>query len=224
MAIAREPSPPPRWDLSGAASLLEALPRGRLSEIAGSPTSGATSLLIALLAQATVRARDDGGLVALVDAADAFDPAGAGASGAALDALLWVRGGGQVDAACRAAGLLARCPGFTLVALDLGAALDRRDLPHATWIRLQRAVEGTDAVLLLHAPRSLAGSTAAVALTATRLGASWSAGGVRASGAAATAAAGRLTRLDGLRAQIAVRRGLRDLRQPGAQWSTTWHL
>jgi RecA/RadA recombinase len=200
------------------------LPRGRLSEIAGSPSSGATSLLVALLAQATARAREDGGLVALVDAADAFDPTGAAASGADLEALLWVRGGGQVDAACRAAGLLARCPGFTLVALDLGEALDRRALPHATWIRLQRAVESTDAVLLLHAPRSLAGSSAAVALTATRLGTSWSAGGVRARAGAAGAGAARVTRLDGLRAQIAVRRGLRDLRHPGAQWSTTWYL
>ena len=163
-------SPPPGWDRE-VASLLEALPRGRLSEIAGPRSSGSTSLLLALLARATAR----GDLVALIDAEDAFDPASAAAAGADLRSLLWVRGDGHPETACRAAELLARCPGFGVVALDLGErVLDRhRPLPHLTWVRLQRAARDRDAALLLRTPRHLAGSAAALVLATERQGVCW---------------------------------------------------
>jgi len=61
-----------------------------------------------------------GGTAALVDADGAFDPASAARTGVVLSRLLWVRCGGRRDAALAATDLLARCPGFVLVALDAG--------------------------------------------------------------------------------------------------------
>src|SRR6202049_2654343 len=63
-------------------------PRGQLSEIVGSRSSGRASLLLRLLAAATAR----GELVALVDALDMLDVESAAASGIDLDRLLWIRG------------------------------------------------------------------------------------------------------------------------------------
>ncbi|RIK98478.1 MAG: recombinase RecA, partial [Proteobacteria bacterium] len=62
-------------------------PRGRVSEITGPPSSGRTSLVLALLAAAT----RDGETTAVVDAADAFDPASARAAGVDLGRVLWAR-------------------------------------------------------------------------------------------------------------------------------------
>src|SRR5215475_8956059 len=63
------------------------LPRGCLTEIIGPASSGRTSLLLAILAEAT--ARDE--ICALVDTDDAFDPASAEAAGVRLQRVLWVR-------------------------------------------------------------------------------------------------------------------------------------
>ncbi len=64
-------------------------PRGCLSEICGSVSSGRTSIALAALAQATQR----GEACALVDASDALDPASAAAAGIAMERLLWIRCG-----------------------------------------------------------------------------------------------------------------------------------
>jgi recombination protein RecA len=63
------------------------LPRGCLTEIYGPASSGRTSLLISILAEATARQE----ICALVDADDAFDPISAAAAGVRLDRLIWVR-------------------------------------------------------------------------------------------------------------------------------------
>jgi recombination protein RecA len=89
-------------------------PHGRLSEIAGPLSSGRTSLALCLLARAT-RA---GEMVAVVDAADAFDPASAQAAGARLDRVLWARAPGWREA-LRSAERLLEAHGFALVLLDL---------------------------------------------------------------------------------------------------------
>ncbi len=69
------------------------LPRGALTEIVGPASSGRTSLLLSLLAQAIARQE----ACALIDASDAFDPQSAVAAGIDLKRLLWVR--------CRVPGL-----------------------------------------------------------------------------------------------------------------------
>src|SRR5689334_9703760 len=78
-------------------------PRGRISEIVGTRSSGRTSVLHALLAASTGR----GEYAALVDSQDAFDACSAAAcshaGGVELSKLVWVRCGGNAEHALRAA-------------------------------------------------------------------------------------------------------------------------
>ena len=68
-------------------ALTGGLPRGCLTEICGSASSGRTSILLAALANATRR----GEVCALVDASDALHPASAASAGIEMGRLLWVR-------------------------------------------------------------------------------------------------------------------------------------
>src|SRR5882724_6194127 len=70
-------------------ALTGGLPRGCLSEVCGSASSGRTSVLLAALAAATHREE----ICALVDATDALDAGSAAAAGVDLERLLWVRCG-----------------------------------------------------------------------------------------------------------------------------------
>jgi hypothetical protein len=81
-------------------ALTGGLPRGCLSEICGSASSGRTSVLLAALAAATRR----GEVCALVDATDALDAVSAAAAGVDLEKLLWVRCG-KADFGLRASGV-----------------------------------------------------------------------------------------------------------------------
>ena len=65
------------------------LPRGCITEICGSASSGRTSVLLATLAAATRRQE----VCALVDATDAFDPLSGDAAGIDFEKMLWVRCG-----------------------------------------------------------------------------------------------------------------------------------
>jgi RecA DNA recombination protein len=71
-------------------ALTGGLPRGCLSEICGSASSGRTSVLLAALAAATRREE----VCALVDTTDALDAISAAAAGVELEKLLWIRCGG----------------------------------------------------------------------------------------------------------------------------------
>jgi len=212
MAIPIETLPPPGLGSTEIDLLLGAFPRGRLSEIVGPWSSGGESLLLALLARATAGGR----LAALVDGADAFDPAVAAAAGADLSSLLWVRCGGEIALALRAADLLARCPGFAVVALDLGEGIlarRRPPIPPTAWLRLQRAVEGSQAALVLHTARHVAGSAAALVLEVERGRAQW-------------VGSPRPIRLDGLLSRVRVLR-FRGSAPPhpegeGGAWTIAW--
>ena len=151
--------------------MLGAFPAGRLSEIVGPWSSGGSSLLLALMARTTA----SGHHAALVDGADAFDPASADAAGVDLSRLLWVKCGGRLRAAFSAADLLARCPGFALVALDLGdpSLIRREPIPPALCLRLRIAAEQSDTVLVLRVPHRLAGSAAALAVSVRRRESHW---------------------------------------------------
>ncbi|MEO5935733.1 MAG: hypothetical protein ABIP81_00820 [Terriglobales bacterium] len=67
------------------------LPRSALTEICGPASSGRTSVLLSLLAQATARHE----ACALIDACDAFHPESAQSAGVELTRVLWVRCGNQ---------------------------------------------------------------------------------------------------------------------------------
>jgi hypothetical protein len=135
-------------------------PRGRISELVGTRSSGRTSVLHALLAASTGR----GEYAALVDSKDAFDACSAAAcsdaGGVELSKLVWVRCGGNAEHALRAADLLIQAGGFGVVALDLAeatpAALNR--IPPTAWFRFRRAVESTPTILVVLADRPLAKS------------------------------------------------------------------
>jgi len=164
-------------------------PRGALSEVAGPPSSGRTSLVLALLAAATA----GGELAGLVDAADAFDPPSAAAAGVALGRLLWVRPP-DLATALRSAEHLLAAGGFGVVALDLaaGGAAAARGAPAAaasagsasaeravrergrrggadvagarTWLRLRQAACGSGTAFVVVADARLAEGFADLAL------------------------------------------------------------
>src|SRR5208282_3275644 len=98
------------------------VPLHALTEICGSnlASSGKTSVLVSLLAQAT-RAH----FCALVDAGDNFDPASGHAAGISLPRLLWVRCGTTrvklppLEQAFKVADILLQSGGFGLIAVDL---------------------------------------------------------------------------------------------------------
>ena len=205
MATSTESLPPPGWDREGLDSLLDAFPEGGLSEIVGPRSSGGGSLLLALLARAASR----GGLVALVDGADSFDPETAERAGLDLRALLWVRCGGRLPPAWSAADLLARCPGFAAVALDVGAA--KSAAPPSFGVRLQRAAAGNPAVIVVRAPRHVTGSAAALVVSVRRVRALW-------------VGAPRRIRLGGLVSEARVLRSRFDpsLAAPGRAWLVEW--
>jgi hypothetical protein len=87
-----EVRPKPEMASSGIAqvdALAGGLPRGCLSELCGSPSSGKTSTLLAVLAAATRREES----CVLIDASDSFDPESGAAAGINFAKLLWVRCG-----------------------------------------------------------------------------------------------------------------------------------
>jgi hypothetical protein len=130
---------------------------GAITEVVGRLSSGRTSLLLACLRDHT-RA---GAVVALVDADQAFDPGSAARAGIDLRRLLWVRCGGRRDVALRATDLLARCPGFALIGLDVGESPPR--LPLAGAFRLKLAVRRSGAALLVVSARRITGAAATLA-------------------------------------------------------------
>jgi hypothetical protein len=166
------------------ACLRGGLPRGQLSEIAGPPSSGRTTLALQTMAASTRR----GELAAFVDTFDRFDVASAAAAGIDLDRLLWIRGWGPaslphearraewgagpdgfINRALKALNLVLQAGGFACVVLDLAdappAALKR--IPYTTWLRVPRIIEGHDTACLLLTPEPLARSAGGLTLVLT---------------------------------------------------------
>jgi hypothetical protein len=180
-AVARLPT--------GLAVLDEALggglPRGRVTELAGPPSTGRTGLACAIAASAT-RA---GETIAWVDAEDALEPASAAAADVALARVLWVRPRNVPDA-FRAAEILLGAGGFGLVVLDVGSERGETIL----WPRLARAAERTGSTLLAIARRRQAGTFAAIGLDVVARRVRWSGG------------PGRLVLLEGIDSRVTVAR------------------
>jgi len=162
-------------------TLTGGLPRGCLTEICGTASSGRTSFLLRFLAASSWRQE----ACALVDVTDAFDPSSAASAGINFEKLLWVRCGtdekvfpsrrrsakqnqteARLEQALRVTDLLLQSGGFGVVAIDLGDmpfAMARR-VPLASWFRFQRAVEHTPTVLLVITPAACTQSCAALLL------------------------------------------------------------
>src|SRR5579863_4351177 len=115
------------------------IPRGTLTEICGTESTGRTALVFALLGNAT----QCGECCAWIDAEGAFDPASAVEAGVVMDRVLWVNCGGNAQHALKATDLLIQAGGFGLVVLDLADTPDvtARRISQASWFRLRHAAE-----------------------------------------------------------------------------------
>jgi hypothetical protein len=150
-----------------------AFPRGRISEIFGPPSSGRTSLLLTILTQATAR---EGDICAIVDTDDSLDPCSAAAAGVLLNRLLWVRCGGHVPNAMKAADLLLQANGFGVVVIDLADTDTRaaQRIPLNYWYRFRRAVEQTRTALIVVTRDPNVRQCATLSVEARRLEIEWS--------------------------------------------------
>ena len=140
--------------------------RGALTEISGPPSSGRTSLLFAILGNAT----QQGECCAWIDTAGAFDPYSAAHAGADLERILWVNCAGNAEHALKAVDLLTQAGGFGLVVLDLADTPDRdvRRISLASWFRLRHAAERTGAALVVAESKINARSCSAVQIEMKR--------------------------------------------------------
>src|SRR5713101_3038840 len=147
------------------------LPRGCLTEIYGSPSSGKTSFLQSTLAMRT--ANSD--VCALVDAQASFDPGCAQFAGVSLRRLLWIRCK-NLDQAFRSADVLLHGGGLSLLAMDLSDVPARlvRQIPLSVWFRLRRTVENTSTILLVLSRESNAKTCASLVLRIEREATRWS--------------------------------------------------
>ncbi len=73
------------------------IPRGCLTEICGSASSGKTTVLLATIADATQKEE----ACVLIDASDSFDPISGAAAGMDFSKLLWIRCGKSLSSAIR---------------------------------------------------------------------------------------------------------------------------
>jgi recombination protein RecA len=153
-------------------SLAGGLPRGAITEIFGSASSGRTSLLLSILAAATTRQE----ACALVDASDTFDPASSAVAGVDLAKLLWIRCAGNPEHALQAADWLVQGGGFAFVVLDLGdlSPGTARRIPLTSWFRFQRAIENTPTVLMVLDREPCAKSCASLILEMKNGSVAWS--------------------------------------------------
>ena len=154
--------------------------RGQISEISGSPSSGRTSLLLTLLAHTTTHNEE---FVALVDRANAFDPASAEMAGVDLQRVLWVRVADphpeerrerrqNQRQALRCTEHLLETDGLPLVVLDLDSSPSPPPhhpppgpgLPTSAWIRLARLAASTETALIVLSRRHQTGSQARLVL------------------------------------------------------------
>jgi len=167
--------PAPRAVPTGVAEidcLIGGLPRGAITDVFGPPSSGRTSLLVSVLAEATRRQE----VCAVVDSGDAFDPASATAAGVDLGRLLWVRCAGNPGHALKAADLLVNAGGFGIIVLDLADVPPRiaRHIPLPSWYRLRRAIENTPTILIVVEQEPGAGSCASLLLEMRKDRVAWS--------------------------------------------------
>jgi recombination protein RecA len=143
------------------------LRQGAITELVGPLSSGRTSVLTRCLRAVTRR----GACAVLVDVDHVFDPVSAAAAGVELSRLLWVRGEGRRPEAVKAVDLLVRCPGFALVALDVGESPPR--LPLDAAFRLRQAARRSGVALLVLGARRVVGGAATLSVRTCRDRLTW---------------------------------------------------
>ena len=152
-----------------------AFTRGTITEIAGGPSSGKTSLMLCILSKLTA----DGEICAIVDASDSFDPRTAVLGGVELENLLWVRCGRDIEKAFMATDHLLQAKGFGVVWLNLnGLSAGRLQLvPKTYWYRYRTRIRETPTLLLVTAPEPVTGSASHQSFLFSRSSTLWSGSG-----------------------------------------------
>jgi GTPase SAR1 family protein len=152
-----------------------AFTRGNLAEIVGEPSSGKTSLTLALLSKLT----QEGEVCAVVDSCDSLDARSAYLAGVALENLLWVKCGGELEKAFLAADYLVQAKGLGLIWLNLNG-LSRRQLqrvPRTYWYRYRTRIKETPTLFLVTAAEPVAGSASQQSFQFSRASTVWSGAG-----------------------------------------------
>lgn len=148
------------------------IPRGHITQIMGPASSGKTSLLLSILAQATARRE----WVAYIDPFSSLDPACAQKAGIDLKRLLWIRGPKKI---LKATDILVGAGGFGVVVLDLvtqGRTMDSRifqKTPFTAWFRLKHAARRTSTALLILGQEINAGSAVSRVISLRRRKTQW---------------------------------------------------
>ena len=171
-------------------------PRGAITEMTGATSSGRTSVLLSVLAQATWG--DEA--CALIDMGDRFDPASAAHAGIALDRLLWIRGGYNLERTFKATDLVLQSGGFGLVILDIADVAEQyaRRIVSSWWYRFRHVIEHTPTALVVISQTSCVRSCASLSLELKNNSLAWS-------GATKTLETTPATRVDNSRAFVASR-------------------
>jgi hypothetical protein len=156
------------WEIDAR---LNGFPRGAITEIHGTASSGRTSLLLSALTVATMQEET----CALVDTSDTFDLSSAVNARVDCDRLLWVRCSDNLERAFKATDLLLQSGGFGLVALNLAdvAAKYTRRIITSWWFRFRRAIENTPTALVVVTPVPCTRSCAALVLEVKNEGPVW---------------------------------------------------
>lgn len=146
--------------------------RGSVIEISGGPSTGKTSLSLALLSKLTLT----GEICAVVDATDGFDPCSAFSACVELENLLWVKCSGDVEKAFMSADYLVQAKGFGCIWLNLnGMSRDLlRTVPKTYWYRYRTRIKETPTVLLVTAAEHVTGSASQQTFSFSRRDTRWS--------------------------------------------------
>jgi hypothetical protein len=150
------------------------IPRGSITEVSGTASTGKTSFGLSVTATVT----QSGAACAWVDVSDALSPESAAAANVDLKRLLWLRTStgrkrrdtdtpwSRLEQALKATDLLLQAGGFAAIVLDMSDVLPQHTMriPLATWYRFRLAAEQARTALIFLTQSPCASSCAALVL------------------------------------------------------------
>jgi hypothetical protein len=121
----------------------------------------------------------EGEVCAVVDSTNSFDPRSATLAGVALENLLWIKCGGNMENAFTAADYLVQAKGFGAIWLNLnGIAKQKlRYVPRTYWYRYRNRIKETPTFFLVTCEESVAGSASHQSFVFSRERTVWSGAG-----------------------------------------------
>ena len=150
------------------------IPRGSITEVSGTASTGKTSFGLSTIAAIT----ESGAACAWVDVSDSLSPESAAAASVVLKRLLWLRTTSErkqrvtdkpwsrLEQALKATDLLLQAGGFAAIVLDMSDVLPQHTsrIPLATWYRFRLAAEQARTALIFLTQAPCASSCATLVL------------------------------------------------------------